>query len=207
MHTVNLLVNLVQNHQILVYGVIFLGLIFEGEFVLIASGILIHLGALSFPFTLVFILLGGFGKTLLGYHVGRAVHNRWHHTKFLKHIERKVSLVMPHFYRKPFWSIFISKFIMGLNHVVIIFSGYLGINYKKYLKAEIISTLIWAPLLLTIGYLFGYTALRVSREIWRFSLVALLLIIGFIIFDKIVSWTYEIFEEFYVNGNNKKETE
>ena len=203
MHTVNFLINLVQHHQILIYGFIFLGLLFEGEFVLIASGILVHLGALNFIFTLIFVLLGGFCKTLLGYHIGRAIHKRWHQTKFLKHIEMRVSLLMPRFNQRPFWSIFISKFIMGVNHVVIIFSGYIGIDYKKYLKAEVCSTIIWAPLLLSVGYIFGYAALRVSREIWRFSLVALLLIIGFIIFDKIVSWTYEIFEEFYENKNNE----
>ncbi len=203
MHTVNFLINLVQNHQILIYGFIFLGLLFEGEFVLIASGILIHLGALNFIFTLIFVLLGGFCKTLIGYHIGRVIHKRWHETKFLKHIEMRVSLLMPRFNQRPFWSIFISKFIMGVNHVVIIFSGYIGIDYKKYLKAEISSTIIWAPVLLIIGYIFGYAALQVSREIWRFSLVALLLIIGFIIFDKIVSWTYEIFEEFYENKNDE----
>ena len=197
MHTVKILIYLVQNHETLIYGFIFLGILFEGEFTLIASGILVHLGALSFPFTLIFILLGGFGKTLLGYQIGRLIHKKWHETKFLKHIERRVSILMPQFHRRPFWSIFISKFIMGVNHVIIIFSGYIKIDYKKYLKAEALSTVIWAPLLLIIGYLFGFAALSVSREIWRFSLVALLLIIGFIIFDKIVGWTYEIYEDFY----------
>jgi len=106
-------------------------------------------------------------------------------------------LIMPRFDQKPFWSIFISKFIMGANHVVIIFSGYMKIDYKKYLKAEFFSTIVWAPLLLSLGYFFGYTALNVSREIWRFSLVVLLLIIGYILLDKFIGWLYELFEEFY----------
>jgi membrane protein DedA with SNARE-associated domain len=44
MHTVNFLIRLVEHHQILVYGVIYLGLIFEGEFVVISAGIVSHLG-------------------------------------------------------------------------------------------------------------------------------------------------------------------
>jgi membrane protein DedA with SNARE-associated domain len=86
---------------------------------------------------------------------------------------------------------------MGANNIVIIFCGYEKINYKKFLKAEIIATAIWAPLLLTLGYIFSYTALHVSREIWRFSMVILVLFIIFILFDKLVSWVYELFEEFY----------
>lgn len=197
MHTVKLLTNLVEHYQVLVYALIFIGLVFEGEFTLIITGILAHLGALNFWFALVFILMGGFGKTLLGYCIGRMIHNRWNGTRFLKYIEKRISIVMPRFNQKPFWSVFISKFIVGMNHIVIIFSGYRKIDYKKYLKAEIGSTLIWAPGLLLLGYFFGYAALHVSKEIVRFSLVVLILIIGFMLLDKFAGWLYEIFEEFY----------
>jgi len=197
MHTVNLLTNLVQHHQVLVYFLIFVGLVFEGEFILITTGILAHLGALNFWFALIFILVGGICKTFLGYSIGRLIHKKLNGTNFMKYIEKKVFIVMPRFNHKPFWSIFISKFIMGANHVVIIFAGYMKIDYKKYLKAEFSSTAIWAPLLLSVGYFFGYTALHVSKEIWRFSLIVLILIIGFIILDKFIGWLYEIFEEFY----------
>jgi membrane protein DedA with SNARE-associated domain len=86
---------------------------------------------------------------------------------------------------------------MGANYIVIIFSGYEKVDYRKYLKAEISSIIIWAPLLLSLGYFFSYTALHISREIWKFSLVVLILFIIFILFDKLVSWLYEVFEEFY----------
>jgi membrane protein DedA with SNARE-associated domain len=104
---------------------------------------------------------------------------------------------MPHFKQKPFWSIFISKFIMGVNNIVIIFSGYQKIDFRKYLKAEFFSTIIWVPILLSVGYFFSYTAIHVSREIWRFSFIILVLVILFIVFDKLISWIYETFEEFY----------
>lgn len=197
MHTVKLLTILVEHHEVLAYILIFFGLVFEGEVFLIASGILVSLGALDLPFLLVFIYSGAFIKTFLGYYVGNLIHDKWHNTKFLKHIEKRIFNIMPRFRQKPFWSIFISKFIMGFNHIVIIFSGYQKIDYRKYLKAEICSTIIWAPLLLFLGYFFGFTALNVTREIWRFSLVVLIFVIGYILFDKFVGWLYEIFEEFY----------
>lgn len=197
MHTVQLLKNLVESHIVLAYAIIFLGLIFEGEVVVISAGILSHLGALNFWVALVFILAGGLCKTFLGYKVGEIIYEKWNRVKFLKYIENRVQRVVPRFKQRPFWSIFASKFIMGANYIVILFSGYKKVPWKTYLRAELSSTVIWAPVLLALGYLFSYTALNVSREIWRFSLIVLILIIAFLLFDKLVAWLYEVFEEFY----------
>lgn len=201
MHTVQILNHLIANYQALTYLLIFLIVIFEGEIVLISTGILIHLGALNFYLALIFILVGAFLKTVLGYYVGQLMHNKWHQTKFFKYIDKRVKVIMPHFNQEPFWSIFISKFIV-INHITMIYCGYINIDYKKYLKAETISTLIWVPFMLSLGYFFSYTALHVSHEIWRFSLVVLVLVVLFIVLDKLLSWFYQIFEEFYHNNNN-----
>ena len=201
MHTVRLLTILVEHHQVLAYILIFFGLVFEGEIFLISTGILAHLGALDIHFVFIFVFLGALVKTFLGYHIGTLIHSRWHDTKFLKHMERRVSNIMPNFKQKPFWSIFISKFIMGFNHIIIVFAAYSRVDYKKYLKAEISATIIWAPLVLFLGYFFSYTALHVSREIWKFSLIIFIFVIAFIRFDKLVGWIYEIFDEFYADRN------
>ncbi|MEK7128126.1 MAG: VTT domain-containing protein [Patescibacteria group bacterium] len=199
MHTVNLLTSLVEQHLIWAYAIIFFGLIFEGEFVVISVGILSHLGALSFWFALLFIIFGLIAKTFLGYALGEFLYKKFNHHKIFKYIKKRVYNVFPRFKAKPFWSIFASNFIMGVNYLVIIFCGYEKINYKQFLKAEFSSKAIWAPLLLLLGYFFGYTALHISREIWKFSMVVLILFIIFIIFDKLVTWFYEVLEEFNEN--------
>jgi membrane-associated protein len=201
MHTVNLLIHLVEHHQILVYVVIYFGLVFEGEIFLISTGILAHLGALNFWVTLVFVLLGALSKTFIGYAFGEFLYKKFNHHKVFKYLQKRVYNILPRFKESPFWSIFVSKFIMGANYIVIIFSGYEKIDFKKFLKAEISSTVIWAPLLLSLGYFFSYTALHVSREIWKFLMVILILFVIFILFDKLVSWLYEVFEEFYADQN------
>jgi len=197
MHTVNLLTRLVENHQILAYGIIFLGLIFEGEFFLISTGILLHLSALNLYLAFSVVLLGGIFKAFIGYALGGFLYKKFQHHRFFKYIQKRVYNILPRFKIKPFWSIFISKFIIGANNVVIIFSGFEKIEYKKFLKAEISATVIWVPLMLALGYFFSYAALNVSRDIWKFLMVVLILYIIFIIFDKLVGWLYEIFEEFY----------
>ena len=196
MNTVNILRHLVENNLVFTYLLIFLITIVEGEIVTIAAGILVLLGVLNFWVSLIIIFCGGMLKTLLGYSIGKFLHRKFNNHKFFQYIERRVLGIMPHFEQKPFWSIFISKFIM-VNHLVIIFAGYKNINFKKYLRAEVSSTLFWAPGLMLLGYFFSYTAIQVSNEIWKFSLIILILILLFIIFDKFVGWMYEIFEEFY----------
>jgi len=196
MHTVNILKNLVENHLVFTYFFIFFVTIFEGEIIAISAGILVLLGALNFWFSLIIIFCGGMVKTVFGYFLGKLLHKKFNNNKFFQYIEKRVFSIMPHFKAKPFWSIFISKFIM-VNHLVIIFAGYKNVDFVKYLKAEISSTAFWAPGLMLLGYFFSYAAIRVSNEIWKFSLIVLILTILFIIFDKLIGWIYEIFEEFY----------
>ena len=197
MPTVDVLTDLIGNNLVLAYGLIFSATIFEGEIVAIMAGILVLLGALNFWTALLVIFLGGMVKTVGGYFLGKILYKKLNN-RFFMYIEKRVLRMMPHFEQKPFWSIFISKFIM-MNHLVIIFAGYKNIDFKKYLKAEISSTVFWAPGLMLLGYFFSYAAIRISDEIWRFSLIVLVLIILFIIFDRLLGWIYEIFEGFYNN--------
>ncbi len=203
MHTVKLLTSLIEHHQVLAYAVIFFGLIFEGEVTLLAAGIMAHLGAINFFFALGFVLCGAILKTFFGYKIGSFVHDKWHKTALISYLEKRVYEIMPRFNDRPFWSIFISKFIMGANHVVIIFSGYVKVKYETYLKAELLATAIWAPLLMSLGFYFSYAALGVSREIWRFLLTVVMFAIGFIIVDKVLGFIYEMFEESYDHKRNQ----
>ncbi len=199
MHTVKLLIHLVENHQLLVYAIIFFGLIVEGEVLVLSTGVLIHLGALPVLPSFLIVLGGGFAKAFLGYYLGTIIRDKWSNVNFFKFFEKRVRETVPKFKEKPFWSIFTSKFIFGANNIVILFSGFERIDFKRYLKAEAFANLVWAPGLLLIGYLFSFTALNVSREISQFSLIVLLLIILFIVIDRLIGWAFQIFEEFYDN--------
>lgn len=203
MHTLELLKTLVAENQILAYGLLYVGLIIEGEAIVITAGILSYLGALYFPTALVFILLGGISKTLLGYALGKYIYKRWNHVGVFKYLKSRVKYFLPGFKHHPFWSIFVSKFIWGANNIVIIFSGYERINYKRYLKAEMLSTAIWAPGLMVLGYFFSYTALQFTREVSRFILLVLILFIFYFIFDRVFTWLYAMFEQFHENNNHE----
>src|ERR1035437_6971104 len=194
MHTVNFLIHLVEYHQILVYFIIAFGVLIEGEFFLMVTGILSHLGAIDFRIAILCALLGAITNTFLGYYVGTLIHDKWHQKKLFTYMEKRISATMPHFEQKPFWSIFISKFIISANRIVVFYAGFKRINFKKYLRAEFGSIAIWVPGLMLLGSFFSYTAIHISHEISRFSAIVLLMILLYIVIDRIVGWAYEIFE-------------
>ena len=204
MHTVNFLTRIVEHHQIWAYIIIYLGLIFEGEIVVIFAGVLANLGALHFSTALVFIWAGVFTKIFALYYFGDFLYARFSSNKFFQYVEKRISTVMPRFAAKPFWSIFISTFIMGIGWIVMLFAGYKKINFKTYLKAEIASVILWAPLLLSLGYFFGEAALSVTRELWKFTLVVLLLVIGYVLFEKIAAWVYALWQHINNFAGGKK---
>lgn len=206
MYTVKFLTTLVENHQILAYAIIFLGLIFEGEVIVITTGVLCSLGALDFTLSLILIFAGSFVKTFALYYIGEVMNTKFSHSKFFQYLERRVFYFMPRFKQKPFWSIFLSKFIMGTNYLVILFSGYNKINLKTFIKAEALSTVIWAPVLLSLGFFFSQTAISISKEMGKFSLIIFGLVIVFLLFDKIMSSLYT-FYEYFKNGINGNENE
>lgn len=199
MHTVQVLKHIVENNQLYAYLLIFLVTIVEGEVIAISAGIMILLGALNFWICLLAILCGGTIKTFLGYFIGSTLNKKFKNHKFFRYVEKKVFTIMPHFEKKPFWSIFISKFLL-INHLVIIFAGYKKINFRKYLKAEVFSTIIWAPSLLLLGYFFSYTAIRLSEQISDFFLIIVLLLIGFFLLDKVIILLYDVFENLWINN-------
>src|SRR3989344_125092 len=83
MYTINFLANLVENHQILVYALIFLGIIIEGEFILLCTGVLVHLGALNFYFALPFVFMAGVCKTFLCYRIRAFMQDKRNQAKTL----------------------------------------------------------------------------------------------------------------------------
>jgi membrane protein DedA with SNARE-associated domain len=198
MHTIRFLTALIEHHQTLAYSLIYAGIIIEGDFFLLSTGILCHLGALSLLPTILFVVLGGLSKTVIGYWLGTIIRRFFPKVRFFRFFENKVKKFLPRsFPLRPFWPTFSSKFIIGANNLVILYSGYHKINYKRFLRAEFLSTLIWAPGLLMLGYFFSYTALNVSHEISRFSLILVVLFILFFLFDKLIGLLYEMFEELY----------
>lgn len=183
---------IIEHYIVLAYIILFVGVIIEGEFFLILAGILTHMKVFKLDMVIPIIILASFVKTILWYQVGSAIKNKTKN-RFTHYIQKKVLDIMPHFKEKPFWSIFISKFVYGLNHLVLVFSGMIDVHFKKYFLAEISASLFWLSVYFGLGYFFSHTAFSLTRNIR----LGFLIIIGFIIIlfiaQRVISVVIDLF--------------
>ncbi len=186
---------LIQAHFLVALLVIFIGIFLEGEFVLIITGVLAHLHVLPVVDILIIAFLAAAMKSFVGYYIGMVLAKKYPSSRILKFIKHKVLSFLPKFREKPFWSIFGSKFIYGVNHFSIIFAGYIKANFNLYIRAEMLANILWVPLLFCLGYFFSFTAFGISHDIRKATIIILLLVIGFIMLQKLVNVIIEAIEE------------
>jgi membrane protein DedA with SNARE-associated domain len=80
----------VEIHAIIVYLLIFLGVIFEGEIVVIFAGIFSYLGSIHLFIALFAVILGGVAKSFLGYLIGSLLNKHHSNNNFIHKIEKRM---------------------------------------------------------------------------------------------------------------------
>lgn len=180
-------------HEELAYLIIIIGVIVEGEIVVILAGIFAHLGSLDLFTSFLATVAGGGVKSVLGYCFGYYLNTHHSHTSFLRNTEYRINYFLPSFKEKPFWSIFLSRFlILGLHWFSIVYSGYKKVSLRTYIKSEGLSLVLWAWFMLLLGFFFSYTALSISRDIRKFLGVILVCFIAFFLLEKLIAFMIEL---------------
>lgn len=192
--SISTLKHFIEIHAIIIYFIIILGVILEGEIVVVFAGIFSYLGSIHFFIALIAVILGCAIKSFLGYTIGTFLNKHHSHNNFIKKVEMRLSSFLPHFNEKPFWSIFISRFfVFGVGWFTLVFSGFKKVPIRIYAKAEALSLMIWSVLFLALGFSFGYTALSISRDVRNFIGIILLFFLMFFILEKVLAFIIELF--------------
>lgn len=200
MLTLNLIKHFASSNADTVYLLIVIGMIIEGEVVVILAGIFSHLGSLNLFFVILFIILGGAIKSTIWYSVGYYLQKNHSNNKFLHKTESRINYFLPNFLNKPFLSIFLARFlILGMHSFALIYAGYKEIKVRTFIKAESFSLFVWSIIMLSIGYFFSFTALSISHDIRKFLIIILIGFIAFFILEKIIAFVIELFEVEVVN--------
>lgn len=86
------------------------------------------------------------------------------------------------------WFVF-SKFFYGSSPPVAFSLGWSGIDFKKFLKASLVTTIFWLPVLfgISFGLIFGLIPLRMINYFQKFEWVFVLGLILFISFEFLIS--------------------
>lgn len=174
-------ISFVEAHRFIGYALLFLGMIAEGELILIAAGVLAHLGAFdpldAFVIALVGVMIGDFLWYLIG------AYARIHHREnvIVRRAEHFMTRMLPQFRERPFRMIIASKFMYGFNRPSLILSGFLNIPLALFAKAEGVASALWTALFFLLGYLASQTAISITHDIKFFGIiiaVVFLLILG-----------------------------
>src|SRR6185295_15277237 len=125
-----------QHHRELSYAIVFLAMIFEGDVFLFTAAFLTRAGFFDPLTMIVSIITGSLTGDLFWYWIGLKLNGSTRFTAWAK----KVALPFDdHLISRPFRTIFLSKFIYGVHHAILIRAGMLNIGLAKYLKIDLIS--------------------------------------------------------------------
>ncbi len=202
MLTLSYIRHFVELHAEIAYILIVLGVIIEGEIVVVIAGIFSHLGSLNIFISFIATMIGGGAKSVIGYSLGYYLQKHHSGRPIISQAERRVNYFLPRFSEKPFWSICVSRFlILGFHWFSLLFSGYKKIKLRTFAEAELASLLVWSVAVLSLGYFFSFTALSISRDIRKFIVIIFLFFIAFFVLEKIIAFIIEML------GADKKDKE
>lgn len=159
-------------------AVVFVGMLFEGDGIVFATAFLVHRGTLPFGGAFLLILAGVIIGDYAWFMLGRKLHRdgSW----ACKWVRRLTAPLESSFHRRPGVTIFISKFLYGVNHAILVRAGMLGIDQATFLKYNSIASILWILIVGGLGYAAGASVSLISH---RVRVVELGLVLGlFILF-------------------------
>lgn len=188
--SIDVFIQLVQDHRFWGYTILFIAMILEGETFLIIAGMLASLKAFDSGDVLWISFVGVVLGNIMWYQIGTKLRGVGLSSRIIKRAERIITFFLPRFREKPFKSIFFSKFIYGANRATVIMSGVLHIPFKLFFRAELLASIVWVVLYFEIGYFFGEIAISKTENIAKVALIAVVFVVVFSLIQKLVARYY-----------------
>lgn len=166
-----LLIHFLDNYELLVYLVIFLAMVIEGDVILFSSFFLAHYGRLDLTGVILASAAGALIGNALWYQFGKYLEE----INFVeKHAKKFSGLIDRQLKGNLFRMILLSKFTYGLHHLTIMRAGATKVDFVRYFKRDFIATLIWIGVVGGMGYIFSVSIL-ILRHYFRFTQAIILL--------------------------------
>ncbi|HEY4498938.1 MAG TPA: VTT domain-containing protein [Candidatus Paceibacterota bacterium] len=167
----SLILERMQDWQYLGYVVLFIGMVVEGEIVLLAAIFLTQTGHMQLSSVLLVAFVGMLIGDILWYWFGHFL------DRFL--LTRRIARgLMPAIDRqlreRPTLSIFIAKFVYLLHRIVLIRVRPAGVTFDRFIKADLVAISAWVAVSTVLGVLFA-ASFSLLKSYVRYAEVALLL--------------------------------
>lgn len=180
-------------------SLIVIGLVVPGAILMVLFGALIATGALDFWLTIIFAVLGAVSGDSLSYWLGRRYKDTLLTTWPLSRHPDIVNRAEHFFIKHGVKSIIFSRFIGPLRPIIPAIAGMSKMSIKHFLIANIISAILWAPIYLLPGILFGLS-IEIARDFAGKFILIMVMLLAVIIF---VLWAIQKFYLFVRPHNDK----
>lgn len=152
------------------YGIVFLGMIFEGDAILFASVFLAREGFFNLQTLLAVVLAGVFAGDLFWYWLGTLANRS--HPRIRQWVTRLAAPLDNQLADRPFHCFLLSKFIF-IGHGVIARAGMVRMPMRTFIASDIPATFVWIIAVGSLGY-FSSISLALLRRYLRFAELGLL---------------------------------
>lgn len=175
-------------NPLLTYAIIFVGMFFEGEGLIIFASVFAWQGHLNWFFLILTVLSGTVAGDLLWYAGGRFLRDtrlgNWLDRRYEKHTSTLDTNIREHYGRLAI----LSKFMYFTTHPTIFLVGWNRFPFKKFLWITLYSTTIWALCVLSVGYFFGYAIelIGYKKIVHRIEIFAILLFVAVFVFGHLI---------------------
>lgn len=154
------------------YILAFFGMVFEGDGALFTLAFLTAEGFFDIGDMLIVILLSVvFGDTLW-YFVGKKYITFF--PRVVAWVDRFAKPFDRHLLERPTRTLLLTKFVYGAHHAVLIRAGMAKMDFRKFIKSDIISIVVWVGVVGGLGY-FSSISLAYEKKYLRYAEIALLL--------------------------------
>jgi membrane protein DedA with SNARE-associated domain len=135
------------------YIALMVGTFFEGETAILVAASLIYQGFFEIPHTVFFGFAGSFVSDWLYFIIGKV--NGKYFVSRRPDLQKKVFPVQRFFEKHHIQVLLTYRFLYGLRVVIPLLIGMSEIPPKKFLLFSIVSGLLWAGIVSSMGYLIG----------------------------------------------------
>jgi membrane protein DedA with SNARE-associated domain len=170
------------------YIALLVGTFFEGETAILVASSLIHRGLFEGPYTVFFGFAGSFISDWMYFIIGR-LNGKYFIEKRPK-LKAKVAPVQHFFEVNKIQILFSYRFLYGLRVVIPLVIGMSNIKPLQYLFYSVVSGLIWASTVGTVGYFAG-RFLNLKTSVFEENILFIML--GFASFGMLIGYTIKRF--------------
>lgn len=153
------------------YTLVSLGMIFEGDGMLFTSAFLTAEGFFDISDILIVIFISVLLGDSFWYWVGRKYATRF--PRFVNVVNKFAKPFDRHLANNPMRTLLVTKFLYGVHHAVLIRAGMFKMDYKKFIKGDLIAVPIWIAVVGGLGF-FSERTLLPARHYLKFAEISLL---------------------------------